>query len=63
MKILTVRPPSPSCTTSDVLANTFSLAPRKGFWDDFKGDFFNHVPEINKNLSSLGLPNLGKGSV
>ncbi|KAK5445403.1 hypothetical protein LTS15_010184 [Exophiala xenobiotica] len=37
--------------------------PRKGFWDDFKGDFFNHVPEINKNLSSLGLPNLGKGSV
>jgi hypothetical protein len=63
MKILTVRPPVLPVTISDVLANTLSLAPRKGFWDDFKGDFFNHVPEINKNLSSLGLPNLGKGSV
>ncbi len=54
---------SPSYTTSDVLANTVSPAPRKGFWDDFKGDFFNHVPEINKTLSLLGLPELGKGSV
>ena len=39
----------------------FSLSPvhEPKMWDDLKGQFMNHIPEINADLKAAGLPLLG----
>lgn len=31
-------------------------------WDNLKGNFINHLDEINQDLKAAGLPELGKGN-
>lgn len=32
-------------------------------WDNLKGQFMNHLDEVNKELKKAGLKELGKSSV
>ena len=39
--------------------NFFLIVHEPKMWDDLKGQFMNHIEQVNKDLQAAGLPPLG----
>ncbi len=46
------------CSTQVITRHASEHEPK--MWDNLKGNFINHLDEINRDLKAAGLPELGK---